>query len=142
MTYVVSDIHGCLDKFNRLLREIRFNDNDTMYVLGDIVDYGEDSIALLCDLSMRFNIIPIVGEHDFRARRLLTELDTMLRDGTTPDPEILGEMTEWIRDGGQKTMEDFKKICVKSFIRITKSREIFVVKSGFFTKMKIKKASK
>ena len=28
MTYVVSDIHGCLDKFNRLLREIRFTDND------------------------------------------------------------------------------------------------------------------
>ena len=110
MTYVVSDLHGCLDKFNRLLREIRFNDNDTMYVLGDIVDYGEDSIALLCDLSMRFNIIPIVGEHDFRALRLLTELDTMLRDGISPDPEILGEMTEWIRDGGQKTMEDFKAL--------------------------------
>ena len=110
MTYVVSDIHGCLDQFNRLLREIRFNDNDTMYVLGDIVDYGDDSIALLCDLSMRFNIIPIVGEHDFRALRLLTELDAMLRNGTTPDPEILGEMTEWIRDGGQKTMEDFKAL--------------------------------
>ena len=110
MTYVVSDIHGCLDKFNRLLREIRFTDNDILYVLGDIVDYGEESIALLCDLSMRFNVIPIVGEHDFRALRLLTELDTMLRDGTTPDPEILGEMTEWIRDGGQKTMEDFKAL--------------------------------
>ena len=39
MTYVVSDIHGCLDKFNRLLREIRFTDNDILYVLGDIVDY-------------------------------------------------------------------------------------------------------
>ena len=110
MTYVVSNIHGCLDKFNRLLREIRFTDNDILYVLGDIVDYGEESIALLCDLSMRFNVIPIVGEHDFRALRLLTELDAMLRDGTTPDPEVLGEMTEWIRDGGQKTMEDFKAL--------------------------------
>ena len=110
MTYVISDIHGCLDKFNRLLKEIRFSDNDTLYVLGDIVDYGEDSIELLCDLSMRFNVIPIVGEHDFRALRLLTELDTMLRDGCTPDPEILGEMTEWIRDGGQPTMEGFKAL--------------------------------
>ena len=110
MTYVISDPHGSLDKFNRLLRQIRFNDNDTMYVLGDIVDYGEQSMELLCDLSMRFNVIPIVGDHDYRALRLLTELDKMLRGGTTPDPEILGEMTEWIRDGGQPTMEGFKAL--------------------------------
>lgn len=109
MTYVVSDLHGCLEKFNRLLRQIRFNDNDVMYVLGDIVDYGEESMELLCDLSMRFNVIPIVGDHDFRALKLLRALDEMLRGGA-PDPEILGEMTEWIRDGGQKTMEGFKAL--------------------------------
>ena len=110
MTYVVSDLHGCLDKFKRLLREIRFNDQDVMYVLGDIVDYGEESIELLCDLSMRFNVIPIVGEHDYRACRLLGEIDKMLRDGAMPESEILAEMTEWIREGGQKTIEDFKAL--------------------------------
>ena len=111
MTYVVSDLHGCAEKFERLLRKIRFTDNDVMYVLGDIVDYGEDSMGLLCDLSMRFNVIPILGDHDFRAQKLLTALDTMLREGTPPeDPSVLAEMTEWIRDGGQKTMEGFKAL--------------------------------
>ena len=110
MTYVVSDLHGCFDKFKRLLREIRFTDQDVMYVLGDIVDYGEESIDLLCDLSMRFNVIPIVGEHDYRACRLLGEVDKMLRDGAMPDPEVFAEMTEWMRDGGQKTIEDFKAL--------------------------------
>lgn len=109
MTYVVSDLHGCFEKFTRLLQEIRFTDNDVMYVLGDIVDYGEESMELLCDLSMRFNVIPIVGDHDFRALRLLRALDQMLRGGAA-DPEILGEMTEWIADGGQKTMEGFKEL--------------------------------
>ncbi|MBQ9783658.1 MAG: metallophosphoesterase [Clostridia bacterium] len=110
MTYVVSDLHGCFAQFKRLLQEIRFTDNDVMYVLGDIVDYGDESMELLCDLSMRFNIIPIVGDHDYRALRLLRELDKMLRDGAAPDPEVLGEMTEWIQDGGQKTMEGFKEL--------------------------------
>ena len=110
MTYVVSDLHGCFEQFKALLQKIRFTDNDVMYVLGDIVDYGDESIELLCDLSMRFNVIPIVGDHDYRALRLLRELDTMLRDGAAPDPEILSEMTEWIRDGGQKTMEGFKAL--------------------------------
>lgn len=110
MTYVVSDLHGCFEKFKRLLKEIRFTDNDVMYVVGDIVDYGEESIDLLCDLSMRFNVIPIVGDHDYRAYRLLSELDKMLRDGAMPDSDVLAEMTEWIRESGQKTMEDFKAL--------------------------------
>ena len=80
MTYVVSDIHGCFDKFKKLIKEIQFTDNDTMYVLGDIVDHGDEPIELLCDLSMRYNVIPIVGECDLRALELLRELDKMLAE--------------------------------------------------------------
>jgi serine/threonine protein phosphatase 1 len=110
MIYAVSDLHGSFDKFKRLLKEIRFTDNDVMYVIGDIVDYGDEPIELLCDLSMRYNVIPIVGDHDLRALRLLGELDKMLRGESAPDPEVLGEMTAWIQDGGQKTMEGFKAL--------------------------------
>lgn len=109
MIYAVSDLHGSYDKFKRLIKEIKFNDNDVMYVIGDIVDYGDESIELLCDLSMRYNVIPIVGDHDYRALRLLRELDKMLR-GASADPEVVGEMTSWIQDGGQKTMEGFKAL--------------------------------
>jgi len=109
MTYVVSDLHGCLEKFQKLLKEIRFSDNDVMYVLGDVVDHGDAPMELLCDLSMRFNVIPILGDCDYRALRLLTELDRMWKGGD-PDPTILGEMTEWITDGGQQTMEGFKAL--------------------------------
>ena len=70
MTYVVANLHGCFDKFKDLLRKINFTDNDVMYVLGDTVDVGDESMALLCDMSMRYNIIPIVGEHDLRALKL------------------------------------------------------------------------
>lgn len=109
MTYLVSDLHGCFEKFKRLLSEIHFTDDDVMYVLGDVVDYGEESMELLCDLSMRYNVIPIVGEHDLKALRMLTELDKMLK-GASPDPEVIGEMTGWITEGGQKTMEGFKAL--------------------------------
>ena len=110
MTYVVSDLHGNFDKFKQLLKTIKFTDNDVLYVLGDIVDYGEEPMELLCDLSMRYNVIPIVGDHDYRALKLLTELDKMLSEQIMPEPEVLAEMTEWIQDGGQKTMEGFKAL--------------------------------
>ena len=110
MTYVVSDLHGNLDKFKKLLDKIGFTDDDVMYVLGDIVDYGEGSMDLLCDLSMRYNVIPIVGDHDYRALKLLGELDRMLTAGTMPDSDVVMEMTAWIQDGGQTTMEGFKAL--------------------------------
>lgn len=109
MTYVVSDIHGCFDKFKKLLKEIQFCDADVMYVLGDIVDHGEEPIELLCDLSMRYNVIPILGDRDYKAYRLLTELNKML-GGETPDPDALSEMAEWMQDGGQKTIEGFRAL--------------------------------
>ncbi len=109
MTYVVSDLHGCFDKFKKLLKEIRFGDDDIMYVLGDTVDIGEEPIELLCDLSMRYNVIPILGEHDYKAYRLLSALSQMLA-GEAPDPEALSEMAQWMADGGEKTIEGFKAL--------------------------------
>ncbi len=110
MTYVVSDIHGNYDKFKALLQKIDFCDKDVMYIIGDIVDYGDASIELINDISTRYNVLPIVGDHDYKAAKLLSALDDMLRTGDMPDPEILSEMTEWIAEGGQKTMEDFKAL--------------------------------
>lgn len=109
MTYVVSNLHGCFSKFKKLLKEIQFSDSDVMYVLGDTVDIGDEPIELLCDLSMRYNVIPVLGDCDYRAYRLLTELDKMLR-GETADSEALAEMAAWMQDGGQKTIEGFKAL--------------------------------
>ena len=37
MTYVMSDIHGEYDKYRKMLEQIDFCDEDTLYVLGDVV---------------------------------------------------------------------------------------------------------
>ena len=110
MTYVVSNLHGCYQKFRELLTKLRFKDTDVLYVLGDIVDYGEEPMELIADLSMRYNVYPIVGEHDYRAARMLTGFDRMLREGGTPDPEYIAEMTAWAADGGQVTLDGFRAL--------------------------------
>ena len=109
MIYVVSDLHGNYEKFKSLLCEISFRDSDTMYILGDIVDHGEDPIALISDISMRYNVLPILGECDYRALPLLEELDKMLR-GNAPDPEIIPRLAEWMQEGGKSTIEGFKAL--------------------------------
>ena len=109
MTYVVSDIHGDYEKFKKLISEIKFKDDDVMYVLGDILDHGDEPVELLCDLSMRYNVLPVLGEAEYNALKMLTELDRMLA-GETPDPELLTEMAEWMANGGKATIEGFKAL--------------------------------
>ena len=110
MTYVMSDIHGNYTAFKQMLEEIRFTDDDLLYIVGDLVDYGSESMELLCDVSMRANVYAIVGEHDFEALRMLSGFAKMLESGEAPDPAFAAEMKEWVMDGGATTLEGFRAL--------------------------------
>lgn len=110
MIYAVSNLHGNYEKFKQLLKLISFKESDIMYVLGDIVDYGEESMELIGDLSVRYNVYPIVGEHDYTAVKMLSGFEKMLKSGETPDKKFITKMTEWTQDGGQPTLEAFRTL--------------------------------
>ena len=108
MTYVVSDIHGEYEKFLSLLSLIDLKDDDILYIAGDLVDYGAGGMELVGDLSVRLNVYPIAGDHDYIAARMLHGFDKMLRAGSAPDPDYIAEMTAWVKDGGQPTLDAFR----------------------------------
>ena len=114
MTYVVSNLHGHLEEYKTLLQTIRFHaDRDVLYALGDIVDIGPDSIELVNDMSVRLNVYPIAGECDYRAARMMAGYEKMMegmKNGEAPDPEFAAELTEWIQNGGQATMEAYREL--------------------------------
>ncbi len=110
MVYVASNLHGNYTKFKQLLKTISFKDTDLMYILGDIVDYGEESMELIGDLSIRYNVYPIVGEHDYTALKMLSGFEEMLKSGETPDKKFITKMTQWAADGGQSTLDSFRTL--------------------------------
>ncbi|MBQ9773604.1 MAG: metallophosphoesterase [Clostridia bacterium] len=110
MTYVISDIHGNYQKFRALLSEISFREDDVLYILGDIVDYGDEAMELIADVSVRLNVYPVAGEHDYLAARMLYGFDKMLKSGATPDAGYISEMTAWVQDGGQSTLDGFRSL--------------------------------
>lgn len=65
MRYCISDIHGEYDLFIRLLNKINFNKNDTLYILGDIIDKGEKAFDLLKYIFEQDNIKVILGNHEY-----------------------------------------------------------------------------
>ena len=110
MTYVVSDLHGNYDKFKQLIDKIGLKDTDILYVLGDIVDYGEQTMELIGDLSVRYNVYAIAGEHDYLAVRMLAGFEKMLSGEQTPDAEFIADMQKWVANGGQATLDAFREL--------------------------------
>lgn len=110
MTYVTANLHGCYTKFMELLRQIKFKESDVLYVLGDIVDYGSEPMELICDISMRYNVYAVAGEHDYTAARMLTGFEKMLKKGKTPDKTYIAEMNAWVADGGKPTLDGYRAL--------------------------------
>ena len=114
MTFVVANLYARLDKLEKLIKNINLKESDTLYVLGNIVDYGEQSIELVNDLSTRYNVYSVLGEHDYKAYMLLSEFDRILREGAAPSVSFSKDMIAWSQDGGQATLEAFKSADVDS----------------------------
>lgn len=45
--YAISDIHGCAKTFRAALQSINFNKEDELFLLGDYIDRGPDSMGVL-----------------------------------------------------------------------------------------------
>lgn len=110
MTYVIADICGNYQKFKELMDNVFISDSDTLYVLGNTVDFGDEPMELLEDISMRANVYAVAGERDYLAARMLHGFDKMLRTGASPDADYIAEMTAWVSEGGQTTLEGFRAL--------------------------------
>lgn len=64
MIYCVSDIHGELDKFERLLDLIQLSDSDHLYILGDVIDRGAMGVDILDRIMAAPNMTMLLGNHE------------------------------------------------------------------------------
>lgn len=104
MTYVMSDIHGCLDKYQAMLQKIEFSSNDTLYVLGDVIDRGPAGFQIMLDMARHPNMVGLLGNHEAMAQDALHAiLQTNYIDS---DWEQLDEVQLWFQNGGELSLAD------------------------------------
>ncbi len=92
MTYFVSDLHGEYELFCALLEKIKFDDNDTMYVCGDILEKGTGSLKLLKLISSMKNIHCVLGNHD---ENFLKYYRTIMSKSPTDFDIVLSSLREF-----------------------------------------------
>lgn len=92
--YVMSDIHGQAEAFYKTLDLIKFSRNDTLYVLGDVIDRGQHGILILSQIMNCQNMHMLLGNHEYMMLRAFA----------------FSELEVWFRNGGEQTLEDYNKL--------------------------------
>lgn len=99
-TYVIGDLQGCFEALQQMLVCIAFDPTaDQIYLLGDLVNRGANSLAVL-RWARENNIQAVLGNHDLHLLALAAGLtaplpgDTLNEILTAPDRDVL---LNWLR---------------------------------------------
>lgn len=95
MTYVMSDLHGNKEGFFSMLEAIPIKAEDSLYILGDVIDRNDGGIEILREIMKRKNTMMLLGNHE------LMLLEALSPDGKDDiDDEAL---YRWLLNGGDPT---------------------------------------
>lgn len=65
-TIVVSDIHGCIDEFDELLKTLSYKkEKDRLILLGDLIDRGPDSVGVVRK-AREMDLECVMGNHEHK----------------------------------------------------------------------------
>jgi len=95
--YAITDIHGCCKTFKRLLKELNFNKEDQLFILGDYIDRGPDSKGVIDHIwnltNNGYQVECLKGNHE--EKMLLARHD-------------INQCNNWKEWGGKETLESFE----------------------------------
>ena len=110
----VSDIHGNLPFFQALMDQIRLSPEDILVLVGDMLEKGQDSLALLrhlMELPRTHTVYPLCGNCDGLVHRFFEtdELDEHFFSVYLPQhPE--STLRQMAREGGFEQLEDLPRL--------------------------------
>ncbi len=99
-TYVIGDIQGCRQEFENLLSNMKFNpDTDRLWLTGDIINRGPDSLGAL-RLAKQYNAVSVLGNHECHLLAIANNVTSAGKKDTLQ--EILNaddsqELLDWVR---------------------------------------------
>lgn len=99
MIYCMSDIHGELNRFKAMLDLINFSSDDTLYIIGDVIDRHPGGVEILKIIKDTPNMFMLLGNHE-----------QMCLDTLGPN-SVYGSRRLWQENGGISTYRDLLYVC-------------------------------
>ncbi|MZR63600.1 symmetrical bis(5'-nucleosyl)-tetraphosphatase [Alcanivorax sp. DP30] len=100
--YAIGDLQGCLQAFDCLLARIDFHpDRDRLYLAGDLINRGPDSLGTLRRVfELRDNVHCVLGNHDLHLLAVAHGATRSKRKDTLAeilDAPDRGELLNWLQ---------------------------------------------
>ncbi len=135
MTYVISDLHGYpLEKFKELLSLAEFSDDDVLYILGDVIDRGDDGARVLEWIMYQANMVFLCGNHEMMMLESRFVLDEITDESIGKlDADKMDAYMHWERNGGAPTIRGLSALGIET------AREImeFVANSSVYEEIEV-----
>lgn len=112
MIYAMSDIHGCIEEFQRLMKQVDLSGDNRMVFCGDYIDYGDGSCQVLkyiWDLQKKYGaekVVVLKGNHEQMFLDWISDYRNPYPDGT----EDYMTFNDWLRtdfESGADTIRTF-----------------------------------
>ena len=100
---VIADIHGHYNALQRLKKEFNYDPQEHQLInLGDYIDRGPNSCEVVNEVmrDVEEGAIALLGNHE---RVMLNALTT------EPNKNRINDILLWLTNGGQKTLDSYKK---------------------------------
>lgn len=107
--YVVSDIHGLKDRYDAMIQGLNLQEDDTLYILGDVVDRGPDGIVILQDIMKRKNVVMLLGNHEYMMKQYYDAQRGKIDD----QEEVYIIQDRWYRNHCGPTINEFEKLSLE-----------------------------
>jgi len=127
---VIADIHGHYDALHRLKKEFNYDPQEHQLIyLGDYIDRGPNSCEVVKEVMrevLEDDAIALLGNHE---RMMLKALTTDQSKNRTND------MLNWLINGGQRTLDSYKKNrkgAMKSHLKYFESLPLYVESDKYF----------
>lgn len=114
-TYLIGDVHGCYRELRQLLNQVNFDANqDTLWLTGDLVARGPDSLEVLRFVKSLGSALKLVlGNHDLHLLGVFAKIsrnkpkDKLNELLNAPDAD---ELINWLRRQPLLQVDEEKKI--------------------------------
>lgn len=112
MIYAMSDIHGCIEEFQRLMKQVDLSGDNRIVFCGDYIDYGDSSCQVLMylwDLQKKYGaekVVVLKGNHEQMLLEWISDYRNPYPDGT----EDYMTFNDWLRtdfESGADTIRTF-----------------------------------
>ena len=113
MIYVMSDIHGNMRRFRSVMDQINLQPEDTLYVLGDVVDRYPHGVQILMELMSMPNVKMLLGNHEYM---MLAALGDPYEENIPDSQEY--SLKLWYANGGDVTHKEFDLLDISSQAKV------------------------